>query len=316
MRIIAAALVTACFSAVAFGQNVVDSMVYDKGTEWKIYAGDGQVSAFAVQGNSIWMSIGDHVSLLNIKTGKLGSFMKLGSASANNVKSIVRDRRGSVWFATSDGVAVRKGNSFTNYTVDDGLANNQVNKLLVATDGTIWAATQNGASSFSGGTWKSYGPDAGLVGPIVTALTEDQRGALWFGTTKGISVLYQGAWQSHTMKNGLSWNSVKALGADLRKKQIWAAVGEMDINRYNGSTWQQFMDIQEGITSIMADTQSRIWFGSSTGLIKFNGDEWISDAKKLGIPAAMVSDMYRDDAGNLWFASENGVVYLKNPYPY
>ena len=55
---------------------------------------------------------------------------------------------------------------------------------------------------------------------------------------------------------------------------------------------------------------------SETGLLKFNGDEWITDSKQLGIPAAQVQQLYRDEGGNLWFATETGVVKLNNPYPY
>ena len=298
------------------GQNVADSIVYDKGIEWQVFSADGPVQSFCVHNNIIWMSTPTHVAMLDIRSGKLANFMRLGSAPAENVPSIVRDNDGTIWFATTEGVAARRGESFTNYTTDHGLGDNQINKLLVARDGSIWAATGNGASVFSGGTWKTHGVDAGLAAPAVTSITQDQRGALWFGTARGISVFHEGKWQTHSMKTGLSWNSVKALAADHRKGEIWAAVGEKDINRFNGTEWQQYMDIQEGIVSIMADTQSRIWFGSPTGLIRFNGMEWITDAKTIGVPAAMVTDMYRDGAGNLWFASENGVVFLTNPYPF
>jgi ligand-binding sensor domain-containing protein len=118
------------------------------------------------------------------------------------------------------------------------------------------------------------------------------------------------------MKNGMSWNDTKALAYDGRKNMIWAAVGDQDVNTFDGKAWNTYMNIQMGIKSIMVDTQSRVWFGYDQGLIKFNGEEWISDAKKHGIPAVMVTQMHRDGKGNLWFASQNGVVFLTNPYPY
>jgi ligand-binding sensor domain-containing protein len=51
-------------------------------------------------------------------------------------------------------------------------------------------------------------------------------------------------------------------------------------------------------------------------LLKFNGEEWITDQKKIGVPAAQVFQMIRDNGGNLWFAMETGVVRLSNPYPF
>jgi ligand-binding sensor domain-containing protein len=76
------------------------------------------------------------------------------------------------------------------------------------------------------------------------------------------------------------------------------------------------MEIQPGITTIMVDSQSRIWFGHPAGLIKFNGDDWISDPKQLGVPAASVYQLYCDEKGNMWLATENGVIFRANPYPY
>jgi ligand-binding sensor domain-containing protein len=125
-----------------------------------------------------------------------------------------------------------------------------------------------------------------------------------------------GLMSSHSMQNGLSWNEVKALGFDARTNTMWAAVGEMDINAFDGGSWKVYMDIREGVRSILCDTQSRVWFGSASGLMKFNGTEWISEVQKLGIPATQVNQIQRDGEGNLWFGTESGVIFLKNPYPF
>ena len=76
------------------------------------------------------------------------------------------------------------------------------------------------------------------------------------------------------------------------------------------------MDIQPDITCIMVDSQSRIWFGAMTGVLKYNGFEWVTDPAKVGFPAAVVNDMYRDSAGDLYFALDNGILHMTNPYPY
>jgi ligand-binding sensor domain-containing protein len=118
------------------------------------------------------------------------------------------------------------------------------------------------------------------------------------------------------MKNGLSWNDTKALAYDAKKNMIWAAVGDKDMNAYDGKSWKVFMEVGDGIVAIMADTQSRIWISTATGLMKFNGDEWVTDPQKIGITAAQVTQMQCDDKGNLWFGMESGVLKLDNPYPY
>jgi len=118
------------------------------------------------------------------------------------------------------------------------------------------------------------------------------------------------------MKSGMSWNDTRALAFDRRKETVWAAVGDKDVNTFDGQKWNVYMEIQQGITSIMVDSQSRIWFGSPAGIIKFNGDDWVSDPKQLGIPAAPVYQLFCDEKGNMWFAMETGVVFRTNPYPF
>jgi ligand-binding sensor domain-containing protein len=294
-----------------------DSIVYDTGTEWQLFASNsGPVAAFTVYGSQLWYATADRVTVLNTRNRQIEEYQKIGDLPAAGVTAMATDCTKVVWFGTKEGAVARKGTSFTTYTDQNGLSNKVVNVIYPTRDGTVWIGTENGVSGYKGGTWRKLGTKDGLAGPVVKAIVADKRGAVWFGTNKGISVFNKGTWSSHNMKSGLSWNDTKALAFDGRENVIWAAVGDQDVNAYDGKKWKVFMTIQEGITSIMADTQSRIWFGSSNPLLKFNGDEWISDPEKLGVPGAMVSQMYRDGSGNLWFACENGVIFLKNPYPF
>ena len=130
------------------------------------------------------------------------------------------------------------------------------------------------------------------------------------------AVLRGSQWKKYNESSGLSSNDAKAIAFDDRQGILWAAVGEMDVNSYNGKEWSTYMDIQVGISCIMSDTQSRIWFGSESGALKYNGFEWLTEPAKIGFPAAVVNDMYRDGKGDLYFAIESGVLHMANPYPY
>jgi ligand-binding sensor domain-containing protein len=308
---------------VAVAQDEVDDdkvkateVVHEKATEWRMYSAGAPVVAFALQGELLWYATKEKVFSTSQKKAAKQEFAQLGTIPGSDVTSMVADRSGKVWIGSKNGLAVRGGSAFTCYTSANGLPDNSVNALAVAADGKVWVGTENGAAVFQGGSWTKYTTAEGLASNKVQALAIDKSGAIWFGTDKGISVYNGSSWTVHNMKKGLSWNNVKALAVDLRKSTIWAAVGEKDVNSFENGSWNTFMDIQPSISSIMVDSQSRIWFGSETGLLKFNGDEWITDSKKLGIPAAQVNQMYRDEAGNLWFAMESGVVKLGNPYPF
>ncbi len=321
MNRITALMVLTVVSCTAYAQTKVDSIVYDKATEWKLFRGDGgPATHFTLQGATLWQSNADKVSSLNVnaqpKNNGYKSYPTLGTLPASGVTAMATDSNGAVWFGTGSGLAMLKGAAFTVFTKENGLPSNAVTCIFPVSDGRVWVGTAEGLGLYKGGAWTAYTKAQGLRGDQIRCMTLDQRGALWVGTNMGISILLDGKWTSQSMDNGMSWNDTKALAFDGRGKKMWAAVGEQDVNSYDGKSWQVYMGIQDGILCIMADTQSRIWFGSSAGLLKFNGEEWINDPAKLGVPAKLVSQMYRDAGGNLWFGSENGVIFLKNPYPF
>jgi len=293
-----------------------DSIVYEKPKEWRIYSAGAPVTAFTLTRDQIWYSTADQVFCSSLKKVEVQKYPTLGTIPGSGVKCMATDVSGKAWIGGLNGIAVKNGTQFTVYTSENGLPDNNVNAMVVGKDGKVWVGTDNGVAVFSNGAWTVYTKAQGLSSNKCQAMTVDSKGDIWIGTDKGISVFDGVKWTIHDMKKGLSWNDVKALSFDPRTGNIWAAVGESDVNCYEKGTWKTYMQIQPGIVSIMADSQSRIWFGSQSGLIKFNGDEWVSDPKALGVPAAQVSCMYKDESGNLWYAMESGVLKMANPYPF
>jgi len=301
------------------GEVKADSMVYDSPTEWRIFTIDGPGIAFALDADLLWIASDKAVASMGAsrtKKSEVVRYKKLGNMEPSGVARIAVDKQGGVWFGSNGGVAIKNGTTFTNYNADKGLSDNNVTAIVVTADNDVWVGTENGLNLYSSGSWKKYLTKDGLVSNKIQCLLVDKNGSLWVGTDKGISVYSMGKWTTHSMKNSMSWNDTKALGLDSRNGTVWAAVGEKDVNTWDGKSWNVYMDIGAGITSIMVDSQGRVWFGSATGLIKFNGDDWISDTKKLGVPAAQIHQLYKDDKGNLWYGMESGVIRLENPYPH
>jgi len=301
------------------GEAKADSMVYDEPTEWRVFSIEGPGMAFTIQGELLWLASDKGVGSLCLsgkKKNEIIRYKKLGTMAPEGITCIAADRMGGIWFGSPAGVAVKNGADFTNYTTDNGLSDNNVTCMAITPDNGVWVGTENGLNVYRAGSWKKVATSEGLVSNKIQALLVDKNGSLWAGTDKGIGVYSAGRWTTHSMKNKMSWNDTKALGLDASSGMVWAAVGEKDVNTYNGKEWNVYMDIASGITSIMVDSKGRVWFGGGSGLVKFNGDDWISDTKKLGVPAAQINQLFKDDEGNLWFGMENGVLRLDNPYPH
>src|ERR1700726_1810636 len=78
------------------------------------------------------------------------------------------------------------------YTVDDGLAGDEIHAVLQDSRGFLWIATESGLSRFDGTRFVEYDPRQGLPSPNVTALAEEAGGALLVGTTGGLARLDPG----------------------------------------------------------------------------------------------------------------------------
>jgi len=316
MRALTAVVVSGLVLAGA-ARGAVDSIVYDQATEWREFRSEGPSVCFTVQGSILWQATEHKVTSVNTARKAASTTLStLGSISSAGARAMATDSQGTVWIGTGDGLAMGKGTSWQVFTKESGLPASKINALCPTQEGRMWVGTDEGLAMWDRGAWKVWTKGKELRGNEVKTITTDHRGGVWVGTNMGISVLYNGAWTSHSMDNGMSWNDTRALAYDERKQVMWAAVGSADVNCYDGKAWMVYTGVQEGIVCIMVDTQSRVWLGTSAGLMKYNGEEWVTDEAKLGVPAKLVTQMLRDRSGNLWFACEKGVVYLKNPYPF
>ena len=74
----------------------------------------------------------------------------------DNVRDVMEDSSGNIWFATRGGGTVRyDGETFYTLTTKDGLAHNNIWKLYEFKDQEIWFATEGGATQYTptrGGT--------------------------------------------------------------------------------------------------------------------------------------------------------------------
>src|ERR1700736_1190436 len=72
------------------------------------------------------------------------------------------------------------------YTVADGLAHNEINKIVRDSRGFLWFCTSDGLSRFDGYTFTNYGIDHGLPNRSATSLLISRRGDYWVGTWGGL----------------------------------------------------------------------------------------------------------------------------------
>jgi ligand-binding sensor domain-containing protein len=145
-----------------------------------------------------------------------------GVTSARMVRSITEDRSGRLWFGTNGGACVFDGHSLRNYSVADGLSNNNVNSILEDKSGRFWFATHHqGVCYLDGETFTSVTEADGVVGTEVWDLFMDRDGDIWFPVENSGIYRFNGkTFQRYGESEGLTTNAVQCTFQD-RAGRLW-----------------------------------------------------------------------------------------------
>ncbi len=227
------------------------------------------VAAEGSKGGGVWKTANSGESWAQYTTGQ--------GLPSNDVRDITRAADGSLWAATSKGVATSRdeGRTWKRFGPED-----PIDALSIAVDGgTVIVGTASGLftvgekSSFFGGkstVWKRRGEGQPNMGNRVYALALGSGGRIWAGTDKG-----------------LARSTTSALDS-------WAAVG--------GETQAN---------SILMDGEKRILVCTDNGLnISLDsGDTWVTYKTESGLASNRVYEVAVDPkTARLWVTMGEGGV--------
>ncbi len=228
------------------------------------------------------------------------AYYRFGTAegiSAPDVRSILQDSRGHLWFGGNGGGITRyepakdgKPAAFFHYTETEGFISRGTNTIVEDKKGNLWftngvgigvtkyTPTKDGQS----GTFVHYTAAEGLPGGV-SSILEDKNGYLWFATGTGF-IRYQPSEQSHsgtftnfTSSQGLTMNSVG---------------------------------------SMVEDKTGVLWITRRNGLSKFDGKTFLNFTTAEGLSNNILSRAVEDKDGNLWIPTYGGGVnkMMKDAY--
>ena len=207
----------------------------------------------------------------------------------NNVKKILRDSRGFLWFATSEGISRFDGYAFTNYGVEDGLPQRNVNDVIETRDGERWFATSggfcrlrvSGAPGKSGSKFSVYRPSRSGAAEFANVLLEDHTGAIWCGTRGGVFRLAPD--KDPATLRFVDAGIPRAVWGDAVVRALWE------------------------------DRLQRLWIGTEAGLYLRHSDGHMDQyTMQDGLPSDLVYAVLEDSVGRIWAGTEAGLCQLAN----
>jgi signal transduction histidine kinase/ligand-binding sensor domain-containing protein/DNA-binding NarL/FixJ family response regulator len=291
--------------------------------------------AFALDaGGLLWTGTQDGAAVYN------GRFWKTvdmpNREESNSIFDILVSADGSIWFATTIGLAHLHRGQWTLFRQEAGLPSNRILCLAEERDGSrtvLWAGTDKGLAQWDGKTWTALDARAaGLPNERIRsllALRTDEGPVLWVGTGRGLARRAGGRWTifpaNPTGKagNGPPEGEVTALLAarEGSRQVLWVATDGGGLVRYDGERW----DLEKGLPSehvlslslLDSGTGDELWAGTSRGLAHRAGGMWsVYNSENAGLPSDQIVRLFATRSGGsslLWIGMNTGGMAVLNP---
>ena len=221
---------------------------------------------------------------------------------------------------------------FDGLTLDDGLSQSTVIRILQDSRGLMWFATENGLNSYNGYEFEHFKRDRGnpdsLINDFIYDVVEDSDGNLWLATNGGglammerDSERFTAFRHDSTDANSIAGDVVRSLMIDA-DGILWLGTRGAGLDRFDpgSAEFTHYRFSEEGsqsrdaddIYSVYEDSDGMVWAGSEGGLYRLNPESGAIDAYKNDPQdATTLSDnairaIYEDGRGDLWVGTYGG----------
>ncbi|MDO6603035.1 hybrid sensor histidine kinase/response regulator transcription factor [Arenibacter palladensis] len=299
----------------------------------------------------LWIGMdGGGIDILDLKNNDYTHINKASNnaykgLASDYIQTIFLDSKGNIWAGSWEGgiYFLKKGaNKFINYNTNNtqgGLTSNSAMSFDEDADGTIWIGTyHSGLHSFDPdtGLFKHYNTepfnDLGVSGSSAYKVLVDFEDNIWLGTTQGLykinklpgqkfSVVSMIDRMSQESTNNSASNYILSI-YESSDHSIWIGTKGAGLCRYLPNTdrfiwYDKFNGLEEeNVCGIIESMDGNIWLGGNAGISKLDMEtmEFHNYTTDDGLLANdfNINSAFRDDQGNIYFGSYQGVNYF-NP---
>ncbi len=258
--------------------------------------------------------------------------------SQSDVRAIVQDRQGFMWFGTWRGGLNRyDGYTFKVYKHDArderSLGNDGIRKLYVDRDGVLWVGTNEGVDRYDRETdsFIHYDHHADDATRLPHFFYEDKSGVLWLISAGGLSRFDQASGRFYKYRgnpndpSSFGDTEIWSICEDRTSGLLWLGSDEgltvLDrssghFTRYKNNPKDPGSLSSSVVVHIFQDRTGILWISTARGLNRFDPQthafiRYLHDPKN---PATLSDDYvwgtYEDRAGRFWVATNNGLNWM------
>lgn len=235
------------------------------------------LSLWEAPDGNLWVgTFGNGVFVLD-SNGAIRYRLQEGHGLTNGSVLSISGNTDRVWLATLGGVTEMKWKDFSLHTYISELGTGYVYTVLADSKGRIWFGTDGeGLVVLQNGTFTHYNQAAGEFLKRIYSIIEDNLGNIWFSNDKGSLFCFNGhAFQKYTARDNLHHSSINGLA--------------VDGNGYIIVAYEEGIDVLTPGTGHVAHLDAAN--GAPSTETNFNA-------------------LCRDDAGNVWIGTKQGVLRL------
>ncbi len=223
------------------------------------------------------------------------------------------------WFATENGVIVKKSGKKIIYDEHKGLPHNFVYSVCQDQSGIIWVLTQAGLAYIKNGSlynfksktesgWKYSDLEcqSAISTTSIRQAVVDKENTKWITTWRdGLIRIRNDSIYRFTQKDGLNDLRIRCLYLD-SKNNLWIGTRFNGVYKYDGKLFYNYSTTNglnsNWVFSITEDHVGNFWFCTSKGISKFDGERWISFGAADGIYGGEILNTIVKDS-MVWFNS-------------
>jgi ligand-binding sensor domain-containing protein len=225
-----------------------------------------------------------------------------------NVADLVVEPDGTVWGNSGCKIFRFDGNTWKDYSSDDGIGQGNISALVLDPLGNIWVGTDKGfVSKFDKTQWTTYSKEDSTNLEAIYSSIVLSDGTLWFGGLGGISHFDGEHWVTYKHEAQKNKPILAVEIAATKNGEIWVVenAGKGAMYYFDGKSWQDVNEIESRCTSVFVDQNNHVWLGAIDRLFYSTGKDW------LEIPISTVTGMAQTQDGAIWFGTHGG-LYLYN----
>ena len=228
------------------------------------------------------------------------------------VQAITQARDGAVWAATEGaGLYRMQSNSWENFGLNTGLANQFVWTVLEDSRNRIWAGTWGGGLFRLEGTNLVRKFDMAERGEPVVALLEHPDGVLWIGTGTGLIRCSDDKIERFSFLGGAAAGDVRVLEPGNATGEIWVGTQGHGLGHLVDGKFRSFHPADglssDFILSLYQEADGKLWIGTlDKGICLYENGKFYALATE-GLPNASIGHIEDDRLGHLWFNSQRGL---------